>query len=85
MPPGEGEEQDSVPQRCPLSALCSPLSALNEFIEIPTLREVLCSLERREAKRRWNGRVDSQVRHGDARAGGQARRAAYNALENGAR
>jgi len=40
VPPGEGEEQDSMPQH-------SPLSALNESIEIPTLREVLCSPERR--------------------------------------
>jgi len=39
VPPGEGEEQNSVPQR-------SPLSALKEFNEIPTLREALCSLER---------------------------------------
>ena len=47
VPPGEGEEQDSVPQP-------SPLSALNDLTEIPTLREVLCSpeIQREEPEKR---------------------------------
>jgi len=47
VPPGEGEEQDSVPQR-------SPLSALSDLTETPALSEVLCSpeIQREEPEKR---------------------------------
>jgi len=42
VPLGKGEKQNFVPR--------FPVSILSELIEIPTLREVLCSLERRRGE-----------------------------------